>query len=120
MRTLWLLFSAELLVLATDITLNVLLIVQNYLARQMVQAFTEVLKLKIEFIVLNSLVEYSQSKAHRESTIERHGEVDFITRPGEQIMGATTPPSSGQIGVQDVEAGPSMDQSNSDLAMEEN
>jgi hypothetical protein len=61
--TLWLLIAAEVVVFSTDITLNVLLYTKFYLPRAMIQPFCSALKLKIEFIVLNSLVDYSKSKA---------------------------------------------------------
>jgi hypothetical protein len=64
-KTLRLFIAAECIVLSTDIVLNALLYTKVYLARIMIQAFMSVLKLKIEFIVLNSLVEYAQHKSHR-------------------------------------------------------
>jgi hypothetical protein len=83
--TLWLLIATELFVLVTDVTMNVLLYMQIYLARQMIQAFATALKLRVEFMILNSLVKYSQSKAFRESALDSHGEIDFITMPSEHV-----------------------------------
>jgi len=61
--TLRLLLGAECVVLSVDIVLNVLLYKKLYLPRSMIQAFSSILKLKIEFIVLNSLVKYAHSKS---------------------------------------------------------
>ncbi|KAF2430890.1 hypothetical protein EJ08DRAFT_573016, partial [Tothia fuscella] len=55
------LIGVELLVLAADVILNVLLFKEIYMARWMIQSFLVMLKVKVEFMVLNSLVEYSQS-----------------------------------------------------------
>jgi hypothetical protein len=63
--TLRLLVAAECVVFSTDIVLSTLLYKKVYLPRVMIHAFTSVLKLKIEFIVLNSLVEYAQAKSQR-------------------------------------------------------
>jgi hypothetical protein len=66
-RTLYLLIGAECIVLSTDVVLNVLLFAKFYLPRTMVQAFMSMLKLKVEFIILNSLVKYAHAKANRTS-----------------------------------------------------
>jgi hypothetical protein len=63
--TLRLLVGAECAVLSTDIVLNVLLYKRLYLPRAMIQPFSSMLKLKIEFIVLNSLIKYAHCKASR-------------------------------------------------------
>jgi hypothetical protein len=105
-HTLWKLLAAELFVLVTDIIFNVLLYMQFFLARQMIQAFVAALKLRIEFVILNSLVKYSQSKASRESALDWHGEIDFITMPKEHLN--TTAPlqmSSEESEGNDVESG---------------
>jgi hypothetical protein len=62
-KTLRLLVCAECVVLSVDVVLNVLLYEKLYLPRAMIQAFSSMLKLKIEFIVLNSLVDFSQSRS---------------------------------------------------------
>jgi hypothetical protein len=62
---LYLLIGAECMVLSTDIVLNVLLYMKIYLPRIIIQAFMSMLKLKIEFIVLNSLVEFAHTRSHR-------------------------------------------------------
>lgn len=64
-RTLYLLIAAECMVLSTDIVLNVLLYTKIYIPRAMLQSFMSMLKLKIEFIVLNALVKYAHAKANR-------------------------------------------------------
>jgi hypothetical protein len=69
----------------------------------MVQAFTEAIKLRIEFIVLNSLVEYSQPLAGRHSNLEWQGEVDFITTPGEQNMRVSAPAPFVQSSFKDIQ-----------------
>ena len=102
--TLWLLLTSEAFVLATDIVLNVLLYTENFLARQMIQAFTEALKLRIEFIVLNSLVDYSKTKERQQNMFEWHGEVDLVPSPVEQKLAIYDPTTSGdQSKIQDVE-----------------
>jgi hypothetical protein len=63
--TLRLLVGAECVVLSTDIVLNVLLYKRLYLPRAMIQPFSSMLKLKIEFIVLNSLIKYAHCKSSR-------------------------------------------------------
>jgi hypothetical protein len=104
--TLWLLLATELFVLVTDIILNVLLYMQIYLARQMIQAFAAALKLRIEFVVLNSLVKYSQNKASRESPLDWHGEIDFITMPSEHLKSpGPVQKSSEQSEGNDIEKG---------------
>jgi hypothetical protein len=64
-RTLYLLIGAECAVLSTDLILNALLYTEFYLARTMIQAFISMLKLKVEFIVLNSLVKFATTKSSR-------------------------------------------------------
>jgi hypothetical protein len=61
--TLRLLLMAESVVFSVDIVLNVLLYKKLYLPRSMIQAFSSILKLKIEFIVLNALVKYAHAKS---------------------------------------------------------
>jgi hypothetical protein len=60
-RTLKLLVAAEVVVFSTDVVLSVLLYKWRFLPRVMIQPFCTALKLKIEFVVLNSLVDYSKS-----------------------------------------------------------
>ncbi|KAF2421087.1 hypothetical protein EJ08DRAFT_522801 [Tothia fuscella] len=60
-RTLKLLIAAEVVVFVTDVILNLLLYKWRFLPRNMIQPFCTALKLKIEFVVLNSLVDYSKS-----------------------------------------------------------
>lgn len=67
---LWQLFAAEFVVFSTDIILNVLLYTENYLPRQIIQSFASVLKLRIEFAVLNSLIRYSQSKSSQQMNLD--------------------------------------------------
>lgn len=67
------LFFAEFVVFSTDIILNVLLYTELYLARALIQSFVVVLKLKIEFIILNSLRTYSKSKITQQGALEWHG-----------------------------------------------
>jgi hypothetical protein len=69
-RTLLQLFFAEFVVFSTDIILNVLLYTEYYLARAMIQSFASVLKLKIEFAVLNSLRKYSRSKEREQVNLQ--------------------------------------------------
>jgi hypothetical protein len=64
-RTLYLLIAAEIMVLSTDIVLNVLLYTKIYLPRAMLQSFMSMLKLKIEFIVLNALIKFANAKSNR-------------------------------------------------------
>jgi hypothetical protein len=59
------LIGVELLVFGTDIVLNILLFQRLYLPRSMIEPFCAMLKLKIEFMILNSMVEYSQSVSTR-------------------------------------------------------
>jgi hypothetical protein len=61
--TLRFLIGAEVIVFGTDIVPNILLYTKLYLPRAMIQPFCSALKLRIEFIVLNSLVYYSKSKS---------------------------------------------------------
>lgn len=63
--TLRLLISAECVILAADIVLNVLLYMKLYLPRVMIQALVSVIKLQIEFAILNSLIEFAQKKSQR-------------------------------------------------------
>jgi hypothetical protein len=104
--TLWLLLSAEMLVLATDIVLNVLLYTESFLARQMITAFTQALKLRIEFIVLNSLVDYSQSKERQQGAFEWHEEevnaVPVQAEPKDRSYDFLT---VAQPNIQDIEIG---------------
>jgi hypothetical protein len=58
-----LLIGAECVVLSTDIVVNVLLYEKSFLSRAMIQPFLSMLKLKIEFIVLNSLIKYAHHRA---------------------------------------------------------
>jgi hypothetical protein len=62
---------AEIVVFSTDVTLYVLLYMQYYLPREAIHPFAYGIKLKIEFVVLNSLVQYSQRER-----ISRHLEFD--------------------------------------------
>jgi hypothetical protein len=64
-RTLYLLIGAECAVLSTDLILNALLYTEFYLARTIIQAFISMLKLKVEFIVLNTLVKFATAKSSR-------------------------------------------------------
>jgi hypothetical protein len=68
-RTLSLLFCAESVILSVDVVLNVLLYKRLYLPRAMIQAFSSMLKLKIEYIVLNSLVDFAESRSRMASRI---------------------------------------------------
>ncbi|TID22856.1 Drug resistance protein [Venturia nashicola] len=65
-KVMWQLFFAESVVFSTDIIMNVLLYTEYYLPRQIIQSFVSVLKLRIEFAVLNSLINYSQSKSSKQ------------------------------------------------------
>jgi hypothetical protein len=86
--TLWSLVGAESFVIATDIVLIVLLYTENFLARQMVTAFTVALKLRIEFLVLNGLVDFAQAKQHRQQSLGwGHGDVEQVPSPGAGVMG---------------------------------
>jgi len=58
--TLALLILAEAVVLLTDVASLVFLFMKWFLARQLIRAFSYLVKIKIEFIVLNALVQYSQ------------------------------------------------------------
>lgn len=80
---LWQLFLAEFVVFTTDIILNVLLYTDYYLPRQMTQAFMVVWKLKIEFLVLNSLIKYSQSKSTQQMDLNWAGGADDSVTPAE-------------------------------------
>jgi len=62
-KTLSLLLAAESVILSVDVVLNVLLYKRLYLPRAMIQPFSSILKLKVEFIVLNSLVDFAESKS---------------------------------------------------------
>jgi hypothetical protein len=62
---------AEMVVFSTDVILYVLLYMQYYLPREAIHSFAYAIKLKIEFVVLNSLVQYSR----RERT-SQHLEID--------------------------------------------
>jgi hypothetical protein len=105
--TLWQLVATELFILVIDIIVNALLYMQIYLARQMIQAFAVALKLRVEFMILNSLVKYSQNKAYRESAHDWHGETDFITMPSEHLNSpGPLRMASEQSEGNDIEAGP--------------
>jgi hypothetical protein len=78
------LLGAEVVVLSTDVVLNVLLYTKLYLPRIMIQAFMSALKLKVEFIVLNSLVDYAQHRSHRQLSSISAGQTETpgsITSP---------------------------------------
>jgi hypothetical protein len=108
--TFYQLLVAEVFVMTTDIILIVLLYTENFLARQMITSFTVAVKIRIEFLVLNSLVEYSQAtQQRRQATLEWHGDVEQIPSPGVLDVGRYEPklgePSSGQdteIGSQEL------------------
>jgi hypothetical protein len=80
---LWQLFLAEFVVFSTDIILNVLLYTENYLPRQMIQSFATLVKLKIEFVVLNSLINYSQSKSSQQMDLNWAGGAETFASPTE-------------------------------------
>jgi hypothetical protein len=77
--TLRMLVAAELVVLSTDAVLNALLYTKYYLSRVMIQAFMSAVKLKVEFFVLNSLVEYARYKSHRQLTSMSAGQTQSPT-----------------------------------------
>jgi hypothetical protein len=107
--TLGLLLGSEVIVLAADVTLNVLLFTKIYLARQMTQAFIAALKRRIEFVVLNSLVDYSQIKSRRAETLSWPSRAEtFITFPGQNVVLPSRKPSD-HSSPDDIEAGPSQD-----------
>lgn len=64
-KALLLLVLAECVVLSTDIVLCVLLYLKYYLPRQMLQTWCSILKLQIEFLILNWLQKFSQLRANR-------------------------------------------------------
>lgn len=82
-----LLIVAECVVISTDIVLCVLLYLKLYLPRMMIQSWISVMKLQIEFVMLNSLMKFSQRRANRLElgTWQRHEEnleaPDFVTTP---------------------------------------
>ena len=53
------------MVLSTDILLCILLYLKYYLPRQMIQTWIALLKLQVEFVILNSLQKFSQRHANR-------------------------------------------------------
>jgi hypothetical protein len=59
------LVGAEILVFGTDVILNVLLLKRLYMPRSMIVPFCAISKLRIEFMVLNSMVKYSRSISTR-------------------------------------------------------
>jgi hypothetical protein len=59
------LVGVELLVFGIDVILNILLFRRLYMPRSMIVPFCAMLKLRIEFMVLNSIVEYSRSISTR-------------------------------------------------------
>jgi hypothetical protein len=73
-RVLWRLSFAELVVFSIDLIMNVLLYTEYYLPRQIIQSFISVPKLRIEFAVLNSLINYSQPKASQQIDLDWLGE----------------------------------------------
>ena len=64
-KALVLLLVAEFMVLSTDILLCILLYLKYYLPRQMIQTWIALLKLQVEFVILNSLQKFSQRHANR-------------------------------------------------------
>lgn len=84
-RVLWQLFFAEFVVFSTDIIMNVLLYTEYYLSRQIIQSFVSVLKLRIEFAVLNSLIDYSQTKSSRQMELNWLGNAESSGPPNELI-----------------------------------
>jgi hypothetical protein len=106
--TLRLLFGSEILVLVVDIALNILLYTKIFLVRQMIQAFLQAFKLRIEFVVLNSLVDYSQFKSQREVGLHWSNTVDAGIKPMEGMV-LPDQKSADHIPCDDIEAGPSQD-----------
>jgi hypothetical protein len=94
--TLRMLVGAEFVVLSTDVVLNTLLYTKYYLPRVMIQALMSALKLKIEFVVLNSLVEYAQHKAHRQ--------LSSISARQMETLGSSTNPAVTSSNGKDCEA----------------
>lgn len=86
-KALLLLVLAECLILSTDIVLCVLLYLKYYLPRQMLQTWCSVLKLQIEFLILDWLQKFSQLRANRLDLGSWRGDdcnldaSDFITAP---------------------------------------
>lgn len=80
-QTKWMLrmlVGAEFMVLSCDVVLNTLLYTKFYLPRVMIQAFMSAVKLKIEFAVLNCLVEYAQHKSHRQLSSLSAGQTETL------------------------------------------
>lgn len=76
--------------LVVDIVLNVLLFTKLFLARQMIQGFIGALKLKVEFLVLNSLVDYTQFKSSSEAGLSWSDKGMAFPQPiGESIVQAS-------------------------------
>jgi hypothetical protein len=80
-RTLRLLISAECVILTADIVLNVLLYMKLYLPRVMIQALISVVKLQIEFAILNSLVEFAQRKSQSLTSPSWYTRIDTPKSP---------------------------------------
>jgi hypothetical protein len=83
--TLRLLISAEFVILTADIVLNVLLYLKLYLPRVMIQAFISVVKLQIEFAILNSLIEFAQKKSRSLTSPEWYTRIETPKSPGSSL-----------------------------------
>jgi hypothetical protein len=84
------LVGVELLIFGTEVILNILLFRGLYMPRLMIIPFCAMLKLRIEFMILNSIVKYSRSVSARTavSSSRNHGEGErggmVEVAPGEQ------------------------------------
>lgn len=76
-KALVLLLAAEFMVLTTDVLLCILLYLKYYLPRQMIQTWVSVVKLQIEFVILEQLMKFSRRHAGRMDV----GVPEFVTVP---------------------------------------
>jgi hypothetical protein len=96
--TLRLLITAEVVVFSVDIVLHVLLYKWRYLPRAMIQPFCSALKLKIEFIILNLLVDFAKSKSHSTALPSWAGQDGTVMS---QVNPAIGPPIPNEDDIQD-------------------
>jgi hypothetical protein len=94
------LFVAEFVVLSTDVIVTVLLYAGFYMPRSIIHSFASVLKLKIEFAVLNSLRSYSKSQMARQGNLDWLGPDEAAVTPSTD--GITQRSSPNTLGMTDT------------------